>query len=53
MHYVHSLNGLTFSEQYFNYIQDQNKVNNIYKLYGMGQPGQRLLTATEKVWRVR
>ena len=44
---------LTFGEQYVSYIQDENKFNNIYKLYrnkeGMGQ---RLLTATEKVWIV-
>ena len=38
-----------FSEQYFNYIQDENKLNNIYKLYvemrdERGQTGQRRLT---------
>ena len=50
--------GLTSSEQYFSYIQDENKFDNISKLYrsyiiemreGWGQPSSRLLTATEKV----
>ena len=37
-------------EQYYSYIQDQNKFINIYieKRAGMGSPGQWLLFATEK-----
>jgi len=41
------------SEQHFSCIQDENKFNNIYKLYRnegkMGQPGQCLLIVTGKV----
>ena len=42
-------------EQYFSYIQDENKLNNIQKLHvyrneeGMVQPGQQILTATDKI----
>jgi len=44
---------LTFGEQYFSYIQDENKLINICKLYvamrdEMGQTGQRRLTPLKK-----
>ena len=46
---------LTSSEQYFSYIQDENKFHNtnVHKNYiemreGKGQLSQRLLTATKK-----
>lgn len=41
---------------YILYILDENKMTIIYKLYrnegGMGKPGNRLIIAIEKVWKV-
>ena len=50
---------LMLREQYVSYILyilDENKMTIIYKLYrnegGMGKPGNRLIIAIEKVWKV-
>ena len=45
---------LTTSEQYFSYIQDENKLVNMVGLnIALRQQGKRLLTVTGKVWRDR